>query len=116
MGVIVMAPLFGGTLANPPQSIWEIWQESGQKPVDVALRWLWDQPEVSLVLSGMSTATQLRENLDNADRSDVGWFDEQERKLVECVQRQYERLAPIPCTKCGYCLPCPEGGDIPRLR
>jgi len=59
LGVIIMEPLFGGALANPPQSIWEIWQESGGRPADVALRWVWDQPEVSLVLSGMSTMTQL---------------------------------------------------------
>ncbi len=113
LSVIVMEPLFGGSLANPPQPIWEIWQDAGHKPADVALRWVWDQPEVSLVLSGMSSLGQLQENLESANRSGVGWLDEQERKLVQVVQEKYRDLSPIACTKCGYCLPCPQGVNIP---
>ena len=113
LGVVIMEPLFGGTLANPPQSVWEIWQESRRKPADVALRWLWDMPEVSLVLSGMSAMVQVEENLASAHRSGVGWLDEDERRLVRRVQEKYKALTPIPCTKCGYCLPCPHGVNIP---
>ena len=113
LGVIVMEPLFGGTLANPPQSIWEIWQQGGRKPADVALRWLWDKPEVSLVLSGMNAMEQVEENVVSAQRSGVGWLDEEERSLVRRVREKYEELSPIPCTKCGYCMPCPSGVNIP---
>ena len=62
LGVIVMEPLFGGTLANPPQPIWEIWNNNQHKhrPADVALRWIWNKPEVSLVLSGMNSLEQVR--------------------------------------------------------
>lgn len=113
LAVVVMEPLFGGTLANPPQPVWEIWQGSGRRPADVALRWLWDKPEVSLVLSGMSTLEQVEQNIQSARRAGVGWLDEEERRLIQRVQEKYQELSPIPCTKCGYCLPCPNGVNIP---
>jgi uncharacterized protein len=113
LGVIVMEPLFGGTLAQPPPAVRPLWDQSGRKPADVALRWLWDQPEVSLVLSGMSTLEQVKENLASAERAAVGGLSEEERDLVGRVQEAYKQLSPIPCTKCGYCLPCPQGVNIP---
>lgn len=115
LGVIVMEPLFGGTLANPPQPIWEMWNNNHHKhrPADVALRWLWNKPEVSLVLSGMNNLEQVKQNIESACRSGVGWLSEEEAKLVSCVQQEYEKLSPIPCTKCGYCLPCSSGVNIP---
>jgi len=111
--VVVMEPLFGGTLANPPQPVWEIWQESEYRPADVALRWLWDKPEVSLVLSGMTTLEQVKQNIESACRSGVDLLDDEERELVRRVRDKYRELSPIPCTKCGYCLPCPNGVNIP---
>jgi len=116
LGVIVMEPLFGGSLANPPQPVWEIYSSSQRthRPADVALRWLWDKPEVSLVLSGMSTMEQVRQNIESARRAGVGWLDEEEAALVRRVQQKYAELSPIPCTKCGYCMPCPNGVDVPR--
>lgn len=111
--VVIMEPLFGGTLANPPQPVWEIWQESEYRPADVALRWLWDKPEVSLVLSGMTTLEQVKQNIESACRSGVDLLDEEERELVRRVRDKYRELSPIPCTKCGYCLPCPNGVNIP---
>jgi len=113
LAVVIMEPLFGGTLACPPPPVREIWQPTGKDPADLALRWLWDKPEVSLVLSGMSTLEQVRRNVASADRSGVGGLDEQERQLVRRVQETYLGLSPIPCTKCGYCMPCPNGVDIP---
>jgi predicted aldo/keto reductase-like oxidoreductase len=115
LGVIVMEPLFGGTLATPPQPIWEIWNRNQHKhrPADVALRWLWDKPEVSLVLSGMSSLEQVEQNIESACRSGVGWLDENEAALVSQVQQEYRKLSPIPCSKCGYCVPCPNGVNIP---
>lgn len=114
MGVIIMEPLFGGTLVNPPAPVRELWEAAGCRPADVALRWLWDQPEVALVLSGMGALNQLEENLDSARRAQVGGLSEAEHALVRRVQEQYEQLLPIPCTKCGYCLPCPHGVEIPH--
>ena len=113
LGVVVMEPLFGGTLAAPPPVVNEIWQVSGFTPADVALRWLWNQPEVSLVLSGMSTLDQVRENIASAQRADAGSLSSDEREVVRRVQEQYQTLSPIPCTKCGYCMPCPHGVQIP---
>ena len=79
----------------------------------MALRWLWNKPEVSLVLSGMSNLEQVKQNIESACRSGVGWLDENEAKLVSQVQEEYRKLSPIPCTKCGYCMPCPNGVNIP---
>ena len=71
------------------------------------------KPEVSLVLSGMSTLEQVQQNIDSACGSGVGCFAEDEAKLIAQVQGEYQRLSPIPCTKCGYCMPCPNGVNIP---
>jgi uncharacterized protein len=116
LGVVVMEPLFGGTLANPPQSVWRIWNQHQCRPADVALRWLWNKPEVSLVLSGMSNLEQVKQNIESACRlcrSGIGWLDENEAKLVSQAQEEYRKLSPVPCTKCGYCMPCPNGVNIP---
>lgn len=113
LAVVIMEPLFGGTLANPPEPVLDLWQESDCSPADLALRWVWDKPEVSLVLSGMSTLEQVKQNVESANHSDVNGLDEQERALIQRVQKEYRKLSPIPCTKCGYCMPCPNGVNIP---
>lgn len=115
LAVIVMEPLFGGALANPPQPIQDIWRESASpiRPADIALRWLWDKPEVSLVLSGMSTMEQVQQNIASASHHDEPWLSPDEAALVARVQARYRELSPIPCTKCGYCMPCPHGVNIP---
>lgn len=114
LAVVVMEPLFGGTLAAPPPAVGRIWDGSHSGPVELALRWLWDKPEVSLVLSGMSTLEQVRQNVATAGRSGPGTLTEEERRLIARVRDKYTELSPIPCTKCGYCSPCPNGVDIPR--
>lgn len=115
LGVIVMEPLFGGALANPPEAIRAVWSASRRplRPADAALRWVWSKLEVSVVLSGMTAPEQVRENVESAGRAGDVWLDEEERAVVARVQRAYEGLSPIPCTKCGYCMPCPNGVDIP---
>ncbi|MBO3802889.1 MAG: aldo/keto reductase [Candidatus Brockarchaeota archaeon] len=114
LAVVVMEPLLGGALANPPPAVKQIWDEAGKDPVEMALRWLWDKPEVSVVLSGMSTMEQVERNVEFASRSGVGTLVERERELINAVRLKYGALRPIPCTKCGYCMPCPNGVDIPR--
>lgn len=113
--VVVMEPLLGGRLANPPRRIRRSFQLRGKKvaPFEIALKWLWDQPEVTTVLSGMSTMRQVRGNLRVASKSGTGTLSVGERKLVERITREYRKLRVIGCTKCNYCMPCPHGVAIP---
>jgi len=113
--VVVMEPLLGGRLANPPRRIRSTFKLRGKKvaPFELALRWVWDQPEVTTVLSGMSTMGQVRGNLRAADRSGIGALRAEEKKLVARVTGLYREPALIGCTKCNYCMPCPHGVAIP---
>jgi hypothetical protein len=116
MAVVIMEPLLGGKLVDPPESVQEIRDEAPttRSPVDWALQWLWHQPEVSVVLSGMSTMEHVEENVACAERSGTDILTEEELALIDRVRKTYEELCPIPCTQCGYCMPCPHGVDIPR--
>ncbi len=115
LGVVIMEPILGGRLVNPPQPIQALWNDSPVKreAADWALQWLWNQPEVSVVLSGMSTMQQVVENVASAASSRVGSFSPQELAIIDQVRVRYQELCPIPCTKCRYCMPCPNGVDIP---
>ncbi len=125
LAVVVMEPLRGGMLAQniPPavQAVWDSAEGSGfqtrpyRTPADWALQWLWNQPEVSLVLSGMSTMQQVEENLASAERSGVGTLTAEELALITRVREKYLELCPIPCTDCRYCQPCPNGVAISRI-
>jgi predicted aldo/keto reductase-like oxidoreductase len=117
LAVVVMEPLLGGRLARPPQAMEELWLDAPHRrtPADWALQWLWNQPEVSAVLSGMSTMQHVQENLSSADNSGIGVLTEDELALVAKVRDRYRGLCPIPCTDCKYCLPCPSGVNIPRV-
>ena len=113
LSTIVMEPLFGGALANPAGKLAETFQKYKANPVDLALRWLWNKPEVSLVLSGMSDMEQTVQNLEIAGRSGIGTFSDQEQAVIAEAQSVYAESRPIQCSKCGYCLPCPFEVDIP---
>ena len=115
LAVVVMEPLLGGKLATPPSSIrWMLAEEDeARTPADWALQWIWNQPEVALVLSGMSDMTQVEQNLRSADRSAVNSFTPSDLKTIERAQSAYRSRHLIPCTKCGYCMPCNSGVDIP---
>ncbi|MFC2015483.1 aldo/keto reductase [Chloroflexota bacterium] len=118
LAVVVMEPLLGGRLTKSvPPAVQAIWDGAPvqRTPADSALQWVWNQPEVSLLLSGMSTMQHVEENLASADRSGVGTLTEKELPLYEQVRAEYEALSPIPCTDCKYCLPCPSGVNIPRV-
>jgi predicted aldo/keto reductase-like oxidoreductase len=84
-------------------------------PADRALQWVWNQPEVSLLLSGMSTMQQVVENVASAGRSAPGSLTAADLALIARVRDKYRELAPIPCTNCKYCQPCPNGVSIPRV-
>ncbi|MGE5530340.1 MAG: aldo/keto reductase [Patescibacteria group bacterium] len=115
LAVVVMEPLLGGKLAAPPESVRRIWDAAPRRrtPADWALQWLWHQPEVSTVLSGMSSMDQVRENIASANSSAAGSLSPEELETVAAARRQYLALAPAPCTGCGYCKPCPNGVEIP---
>ena len=117
LAVIVMEPLLGGKLANPTPAIQALWDQANPRrsPVEWALDWLWNQPEVSMVLSGMSTLSQVTENLVYADRSKVDCLSSDEGALIDKVRDAYQQISPIPCTKCEYCLPCSNGLPIPQI-
>jgi uncharacterized protein len=117
LGIIIMEPLRGGQLTLPPESIRVVWNDSGIKrsPVEWALRWLWDYPEVSLVLSGMSTMDQVVENVDIASRAGNARLSNEEIAIYEKIRQAYKELSPIPCTGCRYCMPCPNGVEIPTI-
>jgi predicted aldo/keto reductase-like oxidoreductase len=116
LAVVIMEPLLGGRLVDPPQAVQALWDTAAEKrtPADWALQWLWSQPEVSVVLSGMSTMEQVEQNVASADASRVGRLTRSELTLVAKVRDKTNELCPIPCTRCGYCMPCPNGVDIPR--
>lgn len=118
LAVVVMEPLRGGQLTKSlPPSIQELWDAAPvqRSPAEHALQWVWNQPEVSVVLSGMSTFEQVQENVASADRSGVGTLTPEELTVYARVREMYEELCPIPCTACKYCLPCPSGVNIPRV-
>lgn len=112
--VVIMEPLLGGLLARPPVKVQQIWDEAGKHPVDMALQWLWDKPEVTTVLSGMSALEQVQQNIESANRSGANTLTPDELELVSRAQETYKDSQAIPCTKCGYCMPCPHGVNIPR--
>ena len=116
--VIIMEPLRGGSLTvNLPEEAKErIVSEPGSlTPASLALRWLWDQPDVSCVLSGMHSMDMVTENIATASRSSAGCLTEAERLLIEEVKGIIAKNTKVGCTGCGYCQPCPAGVDIPGV-
>jgi predicted aldo/keto reductase-like oxidoreductase len=115
LAVAIMEPLLGGRLADPPTAVQAIWDGAPVKrtPVEWALHWLWDQPEVSVVLSGMSTMEQIEQNVTSAGASSVGSFTAEDQALIARVRETYRGFRAIPCTQCRYCMPCPNEVDIP---
>ena len=114
--VIIMEPLRGGRLVNhlPPKAK-ECIAESGtfQTPAELALRWLWDQPQVTCVLSGMNSLDMVKENIRIAENAGINEFGEKEKALIRQVREEIRKKMKVPCTGCGYCMPCPRHVDIP---
>jgi uncharacterized protein len=115
LGVIIMEPLRGGKLTNPiPPSVQDLWNESPVKrtPAEWALRWIWNHPEVTVVLSGMNEEAHIEENLKIANEAYPNSLTEAELQLVKRVEKKYRELMKVGCTGCRYCSPCPSGVDI----
>jgi len=118
LAVVIMEPLRGGQLTGKvPPSVERLWEGAAVRrtPADWALQWIWNHPEVALVLSGMSTMQHVVENLQYAELSGAGTLSNEELRLVDQVRGEYRRMIPVPCTSCNYCLPCPNGVEIPEI-
>lgn len=116
LGVVVMEPLRGGALARPVPGAAELWARAGTErtPAEWGLAWLWDQPEVTVVLSGMTTMDQVRENVAYAGRARPGALSPRERAVYDDIRALYRGRTAVGCTQCGYCKPCSSGVDIPE--
>ena len=118
LGVVVMEPLRGGNLGLPeaPPDVKAIWEKASVKrtPVEWALRWVWNHPDVTLLLSGMNEETHIEENIAIAEKARPNSLTEDELKLVQTAGRKYKTLMKVRCTGCGYCMPCPSDVSIPN--
>lgn len=114
--VIIMEPLRGGRLVGLlPTEAKAIFAAESRKrsPAEWALRWLWNQPEVTCVLSGMNSIEMVKENIQVASDVRPGEFTEKEFQMIEQVKTEINSKTKVGCTGCGYCMPCPQGVDIP---
>ncbi len=114
--VIIMEPLRGGKLVSllPTAARERIAREGGGRTAaELALRWLWDQPGVTCVLSGMNSTEMVEENCRIASEALPGCLSEAERTLIGALKADINAGMKIGCTGCGYCMPCPKGVDIP---
>jgi hypothetical protein len=118
LGVVVMEPIAGGKLAaDPPKEILALWEtaETRRTPAQWALHWVWNHPQVSVALSGMSTMEQVNENVASACCSSPCKMTEKELELIKQVKQKYKELGFNQCSDCGYCMPCPNGVSIPEI-
>lgn len=116
--VIIMEPLRGGKLVNNlPEGANRAFEESSRDwtPAEWAFRWLFNQPEVTVVLSGMNSLEMVRENVRTASEAEVGHLTEEDMATLEVVKAKIKEKEKVGCTGCRYCMPCPKGVDIPGI-
>ena len=114
--VVIMEPLRGGKLVSRlPEEAKKIFAEYKIKhtPAQWAFRWLWNQPEVTCVLSGMNSDAMVRDNIETASTVTVGELGPEEEAMLQRVVKAINSKMKVGCTGCGYCMPCPKNVDIP---
>jgi len=120
LALVVMEPLRGGKLSKdpPPAPVAKVIKEAKRqmKTVEWAFDWIWNQPEISMTLSGMSTLEQVKENVVLASRfKGPGSMSADDLAVIKKIKEAFKSLSPIPCTQCRYCQPCPNKVEIPRV-
>ncbi|MGI6667811.1 MAG: aldo/keto reductase [Bacillota bacterium] len=118
MAVVIMEPLRGGRLVKKvPDEVMGIYEAAEVKrtPADWALRWVWNHPEVSVVLSGMGAMREVKENVATAETAFPNSLTDKELQMFEEVKDAYRRRTKVSCTQCEYCMPCPQGIHIPDI-
>jgi len=116
LGLTIMEPLRGGKLvANLPLAVQRVFEQASIKrtPAEWALRWVWNHPEVAVLLSGMNSMEQVVENIKVAQTATVNALTANEKDLIEQAKNIFKLRMKINCTACGYCMPCPSGVNIP---
>ena len=115
--VVIMEPLRGGKLVNLPEKAMEVLKSDSQgyTPAELGLRWLWDQPEVSVVLSGMNSEEMVNENIRIASDATPGHLTAEDFAIVDRIKQIIREREKVGCTGCRYCMPCPKGVDIPGI-
>ena len=116
--VVIMEPLRGGKLVNMlPAEARRTMQESGRgwSPAEWGLRWLYNQPEVTVVLSGMNSIEMVQENCRTASEALPGHFTDSDFAVLSAVTKKINEKEKVGCTGCRYCMPCPQGVDIPGI-
>lgn len=113
--VIIMEPLRGGKLVNLPDKAKKALacDSKGRTPAELGLRWLWDQPEVTCVLSGMNSEEMINENIRIASEAEPGQLTPEDMQIFEQIKQIIREREKVGCTGCRYCMPCPKGVDIP---
>jgi len=117
VGIVIMEPLRGGSLARTPEDVQAVYDafETKRSPVEWAFRYLYDRPEVITILSGVSTMEQLEDNIRIFADAQANCMNEAEKKLICTVRETYLSRMKVGCTGCEYCMPCPKGVRIPRI-
>jgi predicted aldo/keto reductase-like oxidoreductase len=123
IAVIIMEPLRGGKLTIPNAKLPDVPEIKNvldnakikRTMADWGLQFLWNRPEVSVVLSGMSNLQQVKENVQSANKSGINSFNEEELAIIKDLQKAFKNYHLIPCTSCGYCMPCPNGVSIKNI-
>ena len=114
--VVIMEPLRGGKLVNMlPEAAKKVMKDSKRDwtPAQWSFRWLYNQPEVTVVLSGMNSIEMVRENCRTASDSEAGQFTAEDFETLRAVTEKIRENEKVGCTGCRYCMPCPKGVDIP---
>ena len=116
LGIVIMEPLRGGMLTRDIPSINNIWKKAPVRRSlpDWALRWVWNHPEVTVVLSGMSSFEQVEQNVGYAKSGLPNSLSQEEHSLFKEVEVEYKKRIKIPCTGCRYCMPCSSNVSIPE--
>ena len=116
IGIVIMEPLRGGMLTKDILSINAIWEKAPVRgsPTEWAIRWVWNHPEVTVVLSGMSSFGQVEQNIAYAESGLPNSLTQKELDLFKEAETEYKKRIKVPCTGCRYCMPCPSNVSTPE--